>query len=334
MPVPATPAVQTPAPADNSANTTPQNPIDAPIETAPEPEVEPWRKVKHKFKAAGEVLEVDYDDLVKRAEKATGAEKRLAEASRKEKEIESKLKRLESIEHIDDDVLNLLGGSERAQNLLEKFVYDKMVAEEEEKKLTPAERTARDEKKRADDAEQKLKDLEEASRSKDKDAQRDAAASMINHEIDLAIAEAEKEGLSPQDVPKFLEDLFENMILHLEYLDDCEKAGTDPDQSPLSPRDVLRKLQDKDSERATSWLKKLAPKDLRALLSDEQLDGLRKSDVEALLAPSTQNRATSSRSKKPDEPVNPFQEPKEPKKRPNTRDWFSAMDNRYERRGR
>jgi len=300
-------------------------------------EVEPWRKVKHKFKAMGEEHEVDYDDLVKRAEKSVGAEKRLAEASRKEKEIQAKLEKLRTVEDI-SEVVELLGGNDRARPLLEKFLWNKIQEEEHEAKLSPTERDAKrradDAEKKAREAQQKLDELNKSAESESKAQTNNKANEIINREISDAIAEAEKAGLSPEDVPFMIEELISNMIVHLEYLEDCEEAGIPPTQSPLSPRDVLRKLQSKDSDRARGWLKKLSPKDLRDLLSAEQLDGLRKSDIEALTQPSTQNRATTK--KKSDSPaIDPFTaDKKETKKKPNTKDWFSAMDQRYRNNGR
>jgi hypothetical protein len=301
------------------------------------PEIEPWRKVKHRFKAMGEVHEVDYDDLVKRAEKATGAEKRLAEAARKEKEIMGKIDRLKTVDDF-NEVVELLGGDERARPLLEKFLWDKIKREEEEARLTPAERDAR---KKADEAERKAKEaqdrldaLNKAAEDESKAKQRNAANEIINREIEDAIAEAEKEGLSPEDVPYMVEELIQNMILHLEYLEDCEDAGIPATKSPLSPRDVLRKIQEKDTKRTRSWLTKLSPADLKQLLSAEQLEGLRKSEIEALTQPSTLNRATAQRQKAKDAtPIDPFEAEKEAKrksrKRPNTRDWFGAADKFY-----
>lgn len=336
MTVSTTLATPAPTPAEVSANTPPEN--QPPTEKMEGDggdagdDVEPWKKVKHKFKAAGEVHEVDYDELVKRAEKAVGAEKRLAEAARKEKEIEARLNKLQTVETF-EDVVDLFGGDERARILAEKFVWEKIQHEEAEAKLTPEQKKARDAEKKAAEAEQKLKDLEEASRKKDQEAQSSIAAELINREVDTALKEAEEAGLPPEDVPKFLEDLFENMILHLEYLEDCEEAGVPPSKAPLSPRDVLRKLQDKHSERSTTWLKRLSAKELKSLLSAEQLEELRRAEVEQLIQPSTQNRATRKQSSNV-EPVNPFTQKTEDKRKPNTKDWFSQMDKIYEKRGR
>lgn len=325
-----------PAPVAEAANAVDTStPVETQTDNQPEPEVEPWRKVKHRFKAMGEVMEVDYDELVKRAEKATGAEKRLAEAARKEKEIQQKIERIRTVDDF-NEVVELMGGEDRARPLLEKFLYDKIKAEEEEARLSPAERDAR---KRAQEAERKAKDAEdqlnklnETAAERTKAETQAKANEIINNEIEAAIAEAEKAGLSPEDVPEMVEELIKNMVLHLEYLEDCEEAGLPPTQAPLSPQDVLRRIQDRESKRVAKLVKKLSAKDLRALLSDDQLDGLRKSDLEALTQPSTQNRATIKKPKS-DAPVDPFTQNTGTRKKPNTKDWFAAMDQRY-RNGR
>jgi len=300
-----------------------------------EPEVEPWRKVKHKYKAAGEIVEVDYDELVRRAQKADGAEKRLAEAARKEKEIQGKIEKLRTLDDV-TEIIDLMGGDERARPLLEKFLWDKIQAEEQEAKLSPEERDARrraaEAEKKAKEAQDKLDALNKAAEENNKAAVTNKANEIINKEISDAIAEAEAAGLSPEDVPYMIEQLLDGMVVHLEYLEDCEEAGIAPSKSPLSPRDVLRKIQDKETKRTQAMLKKLTAKDLRAMLTDEQLEGLRRSEIEALTAPSTQNRATLKKPKS-DTAVDPFTQAKDQKKKPNTKDWFAAMDQRY-RNGR
>jgi hypothetical protein len=332
MTVSTTPATPTPAPAEISANTPQENaPAEENLPADEGADLEPWRKVKHKFKAAGEVQEVEYDELIKRAEKAVGAEKRLAEAARKEKEIQQKLEKLQSVETF-EDVVDLFGGDERARELAERYIWSKIEAEEAEAKLTPAEKKARDAEKRAADAEKKLKDVETEKSRHAQEAQQAAANELINKEVDDAIAEAEAAGLSPEDVPRYLEELFDEMITHLEYLEDCEEAGIAPNKSPLSPKDVLRKIQDKHTTRQTSWLKRLTAKDLKGLLSPEQLEELRIAEVSNLVQPSTQNRATKKKADNVDS-VDPFARKADVKKKPNTKDWFSQMDKIYEKRG-
>jgi ribosomal protein L22 len=315
---------------------TPPPPVDG--ESAGEDNnVEPWRKVKHKFKAMGEVHEVDYDELVRKAEKGVGAEKRLAEATRKEREIMGKIDRLKTVDDF-NEVVDLLGGDERARPLLEKFLWDKIKREEEEARLTPTERDARKRAEQAEreasEAKRKLEELDKAAEEKNKAVVSQKANEIINAEIEEAIAEAEKAGLSPEDVPYMVEQLIQGMLVHLEYLEDCEEAGLAPTKSPLSPRDVLRKIQDTDTKRAQSWLKKLSAKDLKTILSPEQLEDLRKSEIEAFVQPSTQNRATASRQKqKLDTPIDPFAQEKADRKaarkRPNSKDWFGAADKYY-----
>lgn len=335
--------VDTPAPVvQNNDAPPPPTPPPAPVEeNAPPAEeenhLEPWRKVKHKFKAMGEVHEVDYDELVKRAEKAVGAEKRLAEAARKEKEILGKIDRLKTVDDF-NEVVELLGGDERARPLLEKFLWDKIKREEEEARLTPTEREAKREaekaRREADEAKRKLEDLDRAAEEKNKAAVSQKANEIINAEIEDALAEAEKAGLSPEDVPYMVEQLIQGMLVHLEYLEDCEEAGIPPTKSPLSPRDVLRKIQDTETKRAQSWLKKLSAKDLKSILTPEQLESLRKAEIEAFVQPSTQNRATAQRQKQKSEaPIDPFAQEaadrKAARKRPNSKDWFGAADKYY-----
>lgn len=130
-----------------------------------------------------------------------------------------------------------------------------------------------------------------------------------------------------------VEQLIQGMLVHLEYLEDCEEAGIPPTKSPLSPRDVLRKIQDTETKRAQSWLKKLSAKDLKSILTPEQLESLRKAEIEAFVQPSTLNRATAQRQKQKSEaPIDPFAQEaadRKARKRPNSKDWFGAADKYY-----
>ena len=123
----------------------------------------------------------------------------------------------------------------------------------------------------------------------------------------------------------------DGMITHLEYLEDCEKAGMPSTEAPLSPRDVLRKLQDKDKKKSESFLKKISAKDLRLLLSQEQLEGLGIKSGDTNANEGIVNRAAERRQGKAnsDEPIDPRKgDGKELKDKPK-KDWFAAMDDRF-----
>jgi hypothetical protein len=67
----------------------PIEPVVQDVEAATEPEVvEPWRAVKHKIKVNDQEQELDYDDLLRRAQKATGAERRFEEAAQLKKSLQ------------------------------------------------------------------------------------------------------------------------------------------------------------------------------------------------------------------------------------------------------
>jgi len=317
------PASSTPA-SQTTTISPDQNPApDKNNATPTEGDSEPWRKVKHKYKAAGEIVEVDYDELVRKASLADGAEKRLYQASKKEKEI---LARLDSVKNAKsfDDIVDLLGGDDRALTLAEEYVWNKLQYE----KLPPEKKEALAEKKRADQAEKELADLKAMDESRSK-AERDSRASeIINREINDAISEAQKAGLSPEDVPEYVERMVEGMILHLEYLEECEAEGIPPSKSPPSPRDVLRKLRDRDSKKAQGFLKNLSAKDLKQMLSAEQLEALRAAEIDGLYS-STPMR-TKQEPKTNEKPVDPFEEKTAAKRsKPSTDEWFKAMEKRY-----
>lgn len=295
--------------------------------TAADAEPEPWRQVKHRYKANGQEVEVDYDELVRRAEKADGAEKRLYEATKKEREILARLDNVKNAKSF-DAIVELLGDDARALALAEEYVWNKI----QEEKLPPEKKEALAEKRRADAAEKQLKDLQALDEARSK-AERDSKAqAIINREINDAISEAEAQGLSPEDVPDYVERVVENMILHLEYLEECEAEGIQPTKAPLSPKDVLRRLQEKDSKRASKLLKKLSAKDLKELLSKEQLEELRSAEIDSLYSSTPVKPRAIRKEEKSDAPVDPFtdgsESPKQ-RRRPSTNDWFSAMEKRF-----
>lgn len=288
------------------------------------------KKEYHKFRAGGQEYEVPYEELVRKAELGVGAEKRLAEATRKEKELFGLLNNLKTTDDL-SDVIELLGGEARARPLLERFIWSKIQKEDEEAKLSPTELNAlrRAEKAEREAAEQRraLEKLNESAEQQSKAVVSSKAAELVNQEISAAIDVAEKEGLSPDDVPYMLEQLIESQLVYLEYLQDCEDAGVEPTRAPLSPTDVLRKIREKDSSRTRAVLARMSPKELRALLSEEQLDGLRRGDVLQLTEPTRENRAAAKPKK--NEPTDHLGKTRAPQKKPNMNDWFKGREEYY-----
>jgi hypothetical protein len=107
----------------------------APVDTTPE-----WKKQKHKLKIDKEELEVDYDELVKRAQLSSGAEKRMLEA----KGIKESFNKLIKDGQKDPEViLNLL---EKLGHNVDSIIEERLWNKIQREKMTPEERQREDER--------------------------------------------------------------------------------------------------------------------------------------------------------------------------------------------
>lgn len=305
------------APAADTAGGSDQN-----TGTGSEPaavEIPEWKKQKHRYKAGGQDYEVDYDELVKRAEKGHGAEKRFAEASKMEKEIKSRLHKLSDPQSEDfDDLINLIG-FDKAKKFADKLVWEQIEWDE----LPDHEKRSRISQQRADEAESKLRSYEETAEGSKKTQMATQAMQVIDQEIKQVLEAGRKEGLSVADIPEATELIVDEMLNYLTYCDEQEAEGKPIRQAPPSHRDVLQRIQEREDARTGSHIKRLTLEQLKKALSKDQLSQLRKAEIEQLYAP-TQPAGRSTK------PSNDSDVPRSNgKKVMSTNDFFKNLDSKF-----
>lgn len=311
----------TPAAPDVQQSRQPKAPVEGEIQT-PTPE-EPWKKVKHKYKAAGQDYEVDYDELVKRAEKGHGAEKRLAEASQKEKTVQERLKKLSDPANEDFQDLIELIGFDKAKKFADRLVWDSIQWDElpdHEKRRILAEQER-------DEAKAKLSKHEQEVQTKQKQQAYAEADRVISEEISRVLAEGKKQGLSVSDIPEIKDMIIDEMLGYINLMDECEAKGIPIQSPPPSHEDVLRKIQSRFDTNSSAYVKRLSTEQLMKVLSKEQLSALRQAEIDQLYAPIPGHQGRSKNSQRDDTPQRPSSDKSARKGK--TEDFFKRMDERY-----
>lgn len=323
---------------DQPPQSSPQPNSHGKINAEQEVPANPFKGTKHKYKAMGREVEVDYDELIARASKADGADAKLRQAAelRKKtdadlshyKKIEERFNRLKDPSAEDFDDLVEIMGEEKARKIAEKLVWKQIEWDE----LSPEKQDAIKEKRRADDAEKKLKSRDEQEAEKVRLVNQKKAYQIIDKEIGDAIAEAKADGISVADMPEMIEGVVDEMIAFLEYVEDCEEKGIRISRPPPSPKDVIRKLQSRYDDRSTAYLSRLPIDKIKSMLSKEQLAAIRQSEVDQLYAPIPKS---GTQQQKPDkDAIDPFAAEKPTKKnnrRMKSDQWFAAMEKKIGR---
>lgn len=286
-------------------------------------EVDPLRATKHKYKANGKDIEVDYDELLARASKAEGADQKFAEAKqvqRQLKELESKLGRLSKADENNFLEMVEMIGWEKAQNFANTLVKKQLEWEE----LSEQDQRALLRERELEEREARLQDFESNEARKRDETSRSAALEAVDKEISSVVQIADEAGLSVARSPKFVEDVVDVYLSYLEYVDREEAAGRDVNSPPPTPIEVARIVQQRYDELSGGYLKKLKGSDLKSMLSPEQLKELRESQIDDLYV---MNPRDSGKQKTASDSINPFEEKSNTssKGKP-SEDWFKAMD--------
>ena len=282
---------------------------------------EPWKKQKHRYKAAGKEYEVEYDELIKRAEKGHGAEKRFQEASAKEKAFEERMKRMRDPSNEDFSDLVEMIGFERAKKFADRLVWDSIQWDElpeHEKRRILAEQE-RDEAKSQLTKRQK-EDEERAKQQRFAEADR-----VISEEISRVLADAKKQGLAVADIPEAKELIIDEMLAYINYMDECEAKGMPIQSPPPSHEDVLRKIQERYDTSSSAYLKRLSVDKLMKVLTKEQLSALRQAEIDQLYAPIPGYQGRSKKQAQDDTPPRPSRKPN----KMTTDEFFRKLDERY-----
>lgn len=275
------------------------SPIEAPAENAqteitqtdvkPDTPENPFKGTKHKLKAKGKELEVDYDDLLAKASLYEGAQMTFKEAKEFRQSVEDKLARLSDVERDNfDEIVEMLGVEKAlkfASTLNERHSYWEGLSEEQRADIL--------ERHEAELAKQELAELKGKEKQQAIAQASKEAYEAINLEIGDALAEARAQGIPLADLPDIGIAIVDEMLLVLEQIEAEERIGKQWSGKAPSAKDVVKKLQGQYEERSASYVKKLNAKQLKSMLTPEQLAELRKEEIDSLYAGATPNRMTS-----------------------------------------
>lgn len=283
----------------------------------------PFKGTKHKYKAKGKEIEVDYETLLAKASLADGADLTFQEAKAFRREIEERLKGLSDPERENfDEIVEVLGFEKAlkfADTISQKKLEWQNLSEEERERLL--------ERHEYEATKRQLDELKgkEAQQAKAQASQK--AYEAINQEIGDALSEARANGIPLADLPDIAVAIVDEMLSVLEAIDAEERAGKKWSGKAPSAKDVVQKLQKQYEERSASYIKKLNAKSLRSMLTPEQLAELRQEEIETLYSGSTPQRMTKPVEGNPSQAqLNQNQQSPRAK---TSNDWFKLQDERF-----
>lgn len=279
------------APAPSSASPTPAANTPAAADAAPD--IEPWKKAKHKVKVNGQEAEVGYDDLVTGYQLRQASDAKMRAAAEQQKQLQELWQKADPDTFFKSRQLNAEEWAE--QLLLKKIKLQNM---------TPQQR-------QAFEIEQKEKAEREAfKREKEEweNQQREQITQQAVQKLDADIADAFKAiGMTPD--PAFIDLMARRMEIDLQE-----------DRVPDAKKALEWAINYVD-QKTESRLKNLSAEQLRAILPKGTLDALRKQDVELIKSqsPLRGNKAQGTST--------PPSQSKKPVKT-STDGWFKQMESK------
>lgn len=221
-----------------------------------------FRGTKHKLKVNQKDLELDYDEVIARAQKAEAADERFKEAAALRREADERRKEIQAFEK---DPWGYLKGKGRdpyelAESLLlEKIKYEQMSDEQREALAAKMEA-------------EELRAWKEEHEGKEK-AKRDAELSeKAVQSIDQDIGETLK-SLGRKPTPRLVARIAETMLAHMTK-----------SEGEVSAKNVIGSVQKEYQADIHEYLSNMTPDQLREVLPRDLLDGLRKADVEKAMS--------------------------------------------------
>lgn len=278
--------------AAGGSSTPASNAPDTP-QTAPKADEAPWLKVKHKIKVDQQEHDLDYGELITRAQKATAAEKRIQEAA------ETRNKLLQAWNASDPNSYF------KAKNVdPEKWAEDLLLKKIKLQSMT-SEQRASHEKDEADKAERAREKEEVESLRKEKLA---LVTEKVVKQLDTEILDAFKAiNVSPE--PLLIKRMAEIMDMYMDTHDGQMMPAKKALEQALGMRNA-----DTDTR-----LKTLSVDDLLKSLSKDQLDGIRKHFVDLVRSQSPLSRGSTNGASKPSTPAAKA-------KKTSTEEYFRQME--------
>lgn len=248
-----------------------------PSESTPkeEPKPDPLRATKHKIKSRGVEKELDYDEVIKRAELADAAYEKFEEGAAARKEAETIRKKILS-GNIDEllDVVPL-------ERLLE-------ITSQIEKTRLELQGLSQDEiddllyRQEAEAAKAQLKQIEEEKANAEREAQSMKAFQIIEAEIGDVLEEAKAQGVPLADLPDVGIEVVDELLAVLTMIETEEKAGRQYRGKIPTAKEVFQQIQSRYQTRLDTYLQKHSPDKLLNMLTPEQKKALRQASLDTL----------------------------------------------------
>lgn len=240
--------------------------------TPPVPEVVPdFRKAKHKLKVNDKEHELDYDTVLKLAQKGMGADELFRSASAKEKKIAALFDRAKSG---DLDWLQDIAGDDK----LTKWAEKKLLKIIERQNMSPDQLALHEERSRREALEDEKKTRDERDTEERTSHLRQAAAEDLDEQITTAFKTT---GLPM--TPSRLERVAQYMDASLNATGTLMDAGK-----------ALARVQTEIRSDAKELLESMKPEDIREFLPKKVLDAIRKADIEDVRSQDPMRRTTQN----------------------------------------
>lgn len=259
VPAPAAPAAPPEAKADAPKAPKADAPKDAPKAPAPKADAQAKdvqkevAKQLHKLVIDGKEEEVDLDELVKRAQLATAANKRFQEASQAKKDAQEQVQKVSAVlKMMKEDPgafakeAKALGvdPEELATKMLEPILREQIAAEEE-KLLSPEQKKQKDLERKLQEYERQEKERKDAEAKKAEDARKAAYQQEVDkHKNDFAAII--KEALTKTSLPQTPE----TAIALTQLLREAKERGL-----PLKAETLAKDLEAQERARLSGLLK-------------------------------------------------------------------------------
>lgn len=285
-----------------SETTTPNAPTsetaipNSPAQTPNQAETVPnFKGTKHKLNIYGAEQELDYDEVIARAQKASAADERFRKASEMEKRLADLI---ESVKSGDHKALVRAFGKDAARKVAEDILKEEI----EWASLSEAERRAIVAEQERDEIKTKYERDQESVRKQ----KMEAIENKVAQEVDMEIAEVLK-SMKAKPTPRIIARIAEQMLAHHQAT-----------KQHLSAKDAWSRVQRDLQQEIEDYLPLLEPTDARQRLPGEWLDRLRKSFVDDVttLKPSRSTTQSDSQSSKKN-------------RRMATEDFFKKLDDKF-----
>jgi hypothetical protein len=270
-----------------------QQPQKRPGQQAPDP----LRQTKHRVVTDGKEELLDYDEVIRRAQKGHAADERFRQASEKAKFAEILEEAVNSGDHKKLAQLKNLD-PRKFQAVVENYLFEQYEQDERDR-ANPTEKELREERRRREEAEAKLS---EADKKKADDAYFESLKS-AGEEIDGEIGEALenlKRGKSPYVVKRMVDLMLASEETHGRRMPAKVAAQIAMKQLDSDNRDYLEEMSGLDVREA---IKRLPPKLVKAI-RDVQIEdaiGSRPRRGSASVTPAAQPAADSGESRTVDQ---------------------------------